>query len=1201
MSEEGDSTRTCTTEGGYDGEPRRCERDPSQVSGICSSTGDPHFRSLDGSTFNFQGRGYYHLLNHPNLVVQVRQVQWGRRASVNSWVALSGSHAGGRTVEIYGQGRGLFVRLDGARVPLRDNVVSGPVSFSWSNARQITVQLTNGVQLQVHAWRRFLNLYLTIPGTYRETTGGLCGNFNSDGDDDGGGEPPIPPCETLFTARTEQPDCNLSHSSTDATTVQPTTMDTDATIDTGGDPGGGNPAADTTTPNIDVTINTGGDPGGGGRASTTTPDPLDEEAWSLLLANTRTEVATGSEEPILDSAARPYNIDADCSARVRDSAERACARVQGRARADCIEDVCLTLDDGNVTIGSLTSNAADIAAGTVEVADTVANITVDAAAASAIVCPFVELLHGSTSGACVGHAGDTCNYAECNDGYILSNGSQDRTCEAESHGWTGTAKQCLKSPHARMTNHSSNEIQVLPGARFDIDIQVYSPRGESDTEVLVELPLWLVPLQSQIVFASAFLNFSVTDSVLPFVLERNSQKQNVRVQLGYLFNSAGEDAGISAPNVSIATDGIIVRITLEVDREASATRTAVPLPFAVHTLETHVGSGLDSVVPTVSVVQPQLQFRPTLSLDQVHGGQIVNLSLTIANTGSFRSGAVMGQCNSTNTFQILNLNGSMYDMDPFIAIFEIDGLRPSEEITLYWPGQMIESLAVGAVLLFQCDALYRADDMQYGDLRNYTASSTGEVTVVPAQISFPENNPSHTSVDETSIIDEIVSIQLPPGTHAQRAALQVELHGGAFLNLRQVVRKVGSTDEPNVDGATSRRSANEDGMHSARRRIASIDLGDISSDESISNQATTLQFQIIIDVFADDIIDEAWYEVTFETPASEVALNSTIYQFQIETESASTRSSNTGVAAASVALVIVAIVAMVVVVLAVHRRNQGIRTSALPLSTIENKSNNFTLTQNPCSGTRAPQLMSLAGVTTDSSTTTTLGSSSPSFEVCPCDGSLRLKSVLRKNPLTASSNDYLEPTSGMPAKDYQVPVSQDGTGYGECIDASLPYDVYATCRGCSIYDNGSVDVPLRSSTSIYGRPTSDYAVYPKAGLTEGATCSEPVTRIAESSDVYDNHNRSQCGDDGGHIYGQYSGSQPACSQIEISNSKTLYSVANFESDDPVYRRAVSVVYGLETEDRAGEVYANSTADVYGLHGDPNMTAEQTFADYGRHP
>ncbi|KAK1896268.1 IgGFc-binding protein [Dissostichus eleginoides] len=158
------------------------------IAGVCSqatcrAVGDPHYRTFDGRRFNFQGTCTYIMTTVAEKASDLREFT----------VTTKNDHRGNRRVSfvrtvgvtVYEQtitiGRHRSqVEVNGELQYLPVSLLGGKVSVKQSGAY---ATLTTDFGLNVrYDWN--MRLYITVPSSYHQHLGGLCGNYNGDMTDD---------------------------------------------------------------------------------------------------------------------------------------------------------------------------------------------------------------------------------------------------------------------------------------------------------------------------------------------------------------------------------------------------------------------------------------------------------------------------------------------------------------------------------------------------------------------------------------------------------------------------------------------------------------------------------------------------------------------------------------------------------------------------------------------------------------------------------------------------------------------------------------------------------------------------------------------------------------------------------------------------------------------------------------------------------
>ncbi|XP_025071214.1 kielin/chordin-like protein [Alligator sinensis] len=157
--------------------PGRCCPHCHPRPATCQAFGDPHYRTFDGRLLHFQGACTYVLARDchaEDFSVHVSNDARGHTGV--SWTQEVVVQVGGTWVQLLQGGE---VMVDGEAVTLP--FLKEPAVYV--ERRSGTVLLNTHVGLQVQ-WDGRSHVELSVPGTYRGRTCGLCGNFNSFAQDD---------------------------------------------------------------------------------------------------------------------------------------------------------------------------------------------------------------------------------------------------------------------------------------------------------------------------------------------------------------------------------------------------------------------------------------------------------------------------------------------------------------------------------------------------------------------------------------------------------------------------------------------------------------------------------------------------------------------------------------------------------------------------------------------------------------------------------------------------------------------------------------------------------------------------------------------------------------------------------------------------------------------------------------------------------
>ncbi|XP_056600893.1 IgGFc-binding protein [Triplophysa dalaica] len=148
-------------------------------SATCHAVGDPHFKTFDGKLFDFQGTCSYVMVNNTkpqkgltpftvliknnhrgnNRVAYVRAVS----VLVYGHTVVASSQRG--IVEFNGENTYLPLTIEGGKIKVEQR--------GWD----VIISTDFGLQVK-YDWN--MMLYITVPSSYYQTIGGLCGNYNGD-------------------------------------------------------------------------------------------------------------------------------------------------------------------------------------------------------------------------------------------------------------------------------------------------------------------------------------------------------------------------------------------------------------------------------------------------------------------------------------------------------------------------------------------------------------------------------------------------------------------------------------------------------------------------------------------------------------------------------------------------------------------------------------------------------------------------------------------------------------------------------------------------------------------------------------------------------------------------------------------------------------------------------------------------------------
>ena len=904
----GTDTRTCGEDGTYSGEAKRCARDLRTVGGICSSTGDPHFNSFDNRHFHYQTVGLHHLVRSVNLNVQVRhsRVRRGGRASINTWVAVSGEGMANDVLEVYtGASRGEpgVVLLNRRSVPWspssfvrHDNASEIMYTLEILQNRHITLTLNDTARVLISGdSRRFFNIYVTLPGTYRADdlgngTSGLCGRFDGDRSTDPTDNIRIDdPCQSLFSAF--EAECDPGGRGSTTTPRSGITI-----FPPGGDSGGGGASTTTARPGITI-FPPGGDPGGGGLSSTVTPPgvtlpplfticvggcddgggfflpPPDWSVFDVDDDSLAVQPPGDDQAPTIDEF-DPSNPD-DCSPDHLASAQRLCSAQaeEPEAHLDCLNDICLTLG-GEEAPGPENATATDVNELVLLVQDmardavSVGGAEVDHVAESnAVKCPRLNLLHGSVAGSCDGKLADACVYEKCDLGFQLSaSGDSARMCmrlnttdaitfalanDTTVPGeYDGAQKQCLMEPTLSLAtgvgrSDSGNGVVVTRDEAMVFDVEMYVPRGEGSAHVAIELPHWVAVISSEIMRVGEHIVEPVGG--LQIVDERRDIHDNTFVlDIGTVRNDAGVEPGVAPPPITSA-DGVRVRVSTRITN-AARTADAHFVRAAMLAASTRVtGPGV-----SVTVAEPAVDITMA-SPEHVSGGDLVSISTEFRNLGSSAAYRFQATCQVPGIIvDTVATNSSEFSIGPAVqtthslgedaasseVMITFDSLEAGDSLVFTWQGQAVDGLEAGANMVVECDTYWHS--LSYVGGINYQTIATGEISVSPIIFGFDQGDVEVATESGAAIgipFGDAASVQVtvavPPGTIITNYSLGIKMSNPAFIVKTVELLGIGAGIELHTDGLSITKYDPDSGLERRARRDVNASVGESGGDGAV--------------------------------------------------------------------------------------------------------------------------------------------------------------------------------------------------------------------------------------------------------------------------------------------------------------------------------------------------------------------------------
>ncbi|KAF7994405.1 hypothetical protein HCN44_003877 [Aphidius gifuensis] len=149
----------------------------SEVDGICTVFGDPHYKTFDGKFFSFKGACKYQLVNDcAGRSFSIRVTNDARSTKSSSWTKTIALKMDGVKLNL---GQKMRIKINGSRVSIPYSIPN----LLDINKTDDSVLVTTHLGIKI-LWDGISFIEVTAPTAYRGRLCGLCGNFNLQTKDD---------------------------------------------------------------------------------------------------------------------------------------------------------------------------------------------------------------------------------------------------------------------------------------------------------------------------------------------------------------------------------------------------------------------------------------------------------------------------------------------------------------------------------------------------------------------------------------------------------------------------------------------------------------------------------------------------------------------------------------------------------------------------------------------------------------------------------------------------------------------------------------------------------------------------------------------------------------------------------------------------------------------------------------------------------